>query len=331
MRRPAAAGLLALIAGAALAAAAVAGGAGRADRVELGRQLFYDADLSRDGTMACATCHEQRRGFTDGNATHPGVTGAPARRRVMRLANLGHLASYTRGDPRLGRLEAQALVPLNGDHPVEMGARPGLIAARLGADACYRRAFARAFPGEPGGVTDAKAIRALAAFERTLVSADTAWDRARRGDPAALSDAARRGEALFRGPRLACAGCHAGPDFTDAAAPAARRDPSIAFHAIGLPASATDQGLGEITGRAADGGRFRTPSLRNVALSAPYLHDGSVPTLEAAIRAHTRASPAVAGLTTADLADLVAFLNALTDQTLIADPRLALPKHQCGR
>ena len=330
--RPRAAALIAGLLALALGGVAAVAGEGAADaRIELGRQLFYDADLSRDGTMACATCHEQRRGFTDGNATHPGVTGQPARRRVMALVNLGALASYTWGDPRLTRLETQALVPLMGDHPVEMGARPGLIAERLSADACYQRAFAAAFPGEPGGVTDDKAMRALAAFERALVSTDTVWDRAQHGDPAALSETARRGEALFRGRALGCASCHAGPDFTDAAGPAALKDPATAFHAIGLPPAAADRGLGEITGRAADDGRFRTPGLRNVALAAPYMHDGSAPTLEAAIRAHTAASPAVRQLPAARMAELVAFLESLTDRTLTTDPRLALPKQQCGR
>ncbi|MDR3513527.1 MAG: cytochrome c peroxidase [Caulobacteraceae bacterium] len=302
-------------------------------KVELGRRLFYDADLSIDGTMACATCHEQRRGFTDGNTSHPGVHGETARRNVPSLADVGDLSPLTWADPSLKTLETQFNVPLMGEHPVEMGmaGQAKMLTDRLSAEPCYRRMFAAAFPGD-GTITVARIGQAIAAFERTLVSHETPYDHDRRGETAALSDAARRGESLFFGPRLDCAACHAGPNFTD-----------TAFHDIGLydldgaggyPAS--DHGLREVTGRAADEGRFRTPGLRNVALSAPYMHDGSIADLGEAVRAHYRGTnplrdPALAGrsVSGAEVADLKAFLGALTDQDFVSDLRFSLPKRAC--
>ncbi len=290
-------------------------------KVELGRRLFYDADLSIDGTMACATCHEQRHGFADGNRTHPGVHGDPGRRNVMTLANVGAFASLTWGDPRLTRLEDQALVPIAGEHPVEMGfaGQQAVLAARIGGQACYRTLFARAFPEDDGEVSMTTIAKALAAFQRTLVSFDAPYDRRRRGETVAFPAEVRRGEVLFFG-RAGCASCHAGPLFTDAAG----RRPEAAFHRIDLPFSG-DQGLGEITGRRDDDARFRTPSLRNVALSAPYLHDGSAPTLTGAIRRHRVALD----LSDRDVADLVVFLGDLTDERFAADPRFSLPKVSC--
>jgi cytochrome c peroxidase len=289
------------------------------NRAELGRRLFYDADLSIDGTMACATCHGQRHGFAETNATRPGVHGEPGRRNAMTLANVGAFASLTWGDPRVTRLEDQALLPIAGKAPVEMGfhGQEAVLTARIGGRACYRKLFARAFPGDAVDMTTI--AKALAAFQRTLVSRDAPYDQRQRGEPVAIPVEAGRGEQLFFG-RAGCAGCHAGPLFTDAA----DGRPEAAFHRIDRPFSG-DQGLGEITGKAGDKGRFRTPSLRNVAVSAPYLHDGSAPTLQGAIRRHRAAMR----LSDGEINDLVAFLRTLTDETFLADPRFSLPKTSC--
>ena len=286
-----------------------------AAKVELGRRLFYDADLSINGTMSCATCHEQKHAFTDTNRSHPGVHGDPARRNVMALANVGYFTALTWGDRRLATLEAQVAVPVLGAHPVEMGmaGQEAELVRRLAASPCYRRQFAASFPKAKGEISMAAVSQALAAFERTLVSFDSPYDRQ---EP--MSVEARRGEALFRGRRLACANCHAGPLFTDAD----RR--RAGFHDIGLPRRPADLGLSEVTGKAADQSRFRTPSLRNAELTAPYLHDGSAPTLAEAIGAHAGARRA--GITEGETADLVAFLATLTDRTFVADPRFSLPK-----
>ncbi len=275
-------------------------------RVALGRRLFYDADLSVDGTMACAACHEQNHGFADGNRTRPGVHGDPGRRNVPGLANVGWYGPLTWADPRLTTLEAQAEVPVLGDHPVEMGMKgqEAEIVARLGRDPCYVRMFRKAFPEERDVIAMATVAKAIAAFERTLVSFGSAYDRGR------LSDEARRGQALFG---RECAGCHTGPHFTDGQ-----------FHRL-EPVVAADRGVGEITGRAEDDGRFRTPGLRNVALTAPYFHDGRSDGLAEAIDRHGLAIPVV------EQGELIAFLEALTDRKFVANSRLAMPDRACGR
>ncbi|HLZ76786.1 cytochrome-c peroxidase [Phenylobacterium sp.] len=287
-----------------------------AAKVELGRRLFYDGDLSVDGTVGCFNCHGQHRGFTESNAVHPGVKGAPGRRNAMMLGNVAYLSALTWADPRQRSLEAQVLTPLTGEHPVEMGMKgqEAELTRRLSADACYRRQFAEAFPGEPAAIDVPHVAKAIAAFERTLVSFGSAYDRG------ALDEAAKRGQGVFA--TLGCAACHKGRLFTDADA----ADPLSAFHRI-EPANARDPGLSEITGKTDDAGRFRTPSLRNVALSSPYLHDGSAKTLAEAIRRHDGA----AGIGDAEMADLTAFLGALTDQTFVTDPKLGLPKTRCGK
>jgi cytochrome c peroxidase len=291
-------------------------------KVALGRRLFYDADLSIDGTMACATCHEQRRAFTDSNATHPGVHGDPGRRNIMALANVGYFSSLTWGDPRVARLEDQALIPIAGQHPVEMGfaQQEHVLTARLAADACYQRMFVQAFPEAGGEVSMATIGKALGAFQRTLLSFDAPYDQRRRGQDVAISTEASRGQKLFFG-TAQCSTCHAGPLFTDATS----ATPERGFHRIDLPFSG-DQGRGEITGRASDQAQFRTPSLRNVALTWPYLHDGSAKSLSQAIRRHRIAIR----LGETQVADLVAFLDTLTDQRFVADPRFSLPAPGCA-
>lgn len=285
-------------------------------RVELGRRLFYDADLSIDGTMSCATCHEQHHGFTDSNATRPGVHGDAGRRNIQTLANVGTFAALTWGNPRITRLEDQALIPIAGTTPVEMGfhGQEKVLEDRIGGQACYRKLFAAAYPGE--AVSLKTITRALAAFQRTMVSRDASYDQRKRGEAVDTSIEAVRGEALFFG-KAGCASCHAAPDFTDATGP-------NAFHRIDLPFSG-DQGLGEVTGKAEDNGKFRTPSLRNVGVSAPYLHDGSARTLTGAIRRHRTAMDLKDG----EVEDLAAFLRTLTDDRFVADPRFSLPKTSC--
>lgn len=289
-----------------------AGNAMSAAKVALGRRLFYDGRLSAAGTMSCATCHEQHRAFASATTTHAGIGGDPGRRNVPGLANVAWLPSYTWGDAGVRTLEAQLVTPIFGTHPVEMGmSSPGQIVGRLARDACYRRMFREADPARRGAIDMAGVADALAAFQRTLISYRAPYDAWRRGERGALSPAARRGAAVFAG---RCAGCHAGPNLTDGA-----------FHAIAPPdPQAEDRGLFEATGQAADDGRFRTPSLRNVALTGPYLHDGSAPTLAAAIARHGIAP------TPEERDALLAFLAALTDADFVADPRFARPATACG-
>lgn len=312
-------------------------------KVELGRRLFYDIRLSGPGYMSCATCHAPNLGFSDGRRQPIGITGQRHHRNAMTLANIAYFKSLTWANPRETELEQQLLRPLFGDDPVEMGAsgHEVPILEHIKANSVYRGLFKRAFPATAGRIDFTNIAKAIAAFERTMISATSSYDRFRHGgDKEAISAAAKRGAALFFGPRLKCGQCHAAPHFTDAAT--GPRFHNTGLYNVdgkgGLPGD--DQGLANETGKAADTGRFRTPSLRNIAVSAPYMHDGSLPTLDAVID-HYRAggaaaakgrpsplrSPLITGfeLTPAERADLKAFLQSLTDKAFLADPSFSSP------
>ncbi len=322
------------------------------EKVELGRHLFHDPRLSRDGRMACATCHEQARAFTDGKAVATGVTGQVGARSAMSLANVAYLPVLTWQNPQLTSLEVQALIPLFGEHPVEMGlaGREQQLFGQLKADPTYRQLFARAFPEEArrgdGALYSLSTLtKALASYQRSLLSFDSPYDRYRYGGQAdAIPASAKRGEDLFFGERLECYHCHGGFNFTDNLKHARTPFAEVGFHNTGLYNEdgrghypAASPGIVEFTGEAADAGRFRTPSLRNVAVTAPYMHDGSIPTLPEVLRTHyARAgrsvhqgrglnplrSELIAGfdITDAEIADVVAFLESLTDERFLRDP-----------
>jgi cytochrome c peroxidase len=325
-------------------------------KVELGRLLFYDKRLSSDGSVACASCHEQSRGFADGKVTPSGVTGVLHPRNAMSLANVGYSAVLTWANPLLRRLETQALLPMFGETPPEMNmsGREQELFARLRAEPRYPGLFGDAFP-ERGGVIDLGTItKALAAFQRTLISANAPYDRYRYGgDKNALSTAAKRGEQLFFSEQLECFHCHGGVHLTDNLVHSRKPLAEFGFHNTGLYNIGGDgafpkdnTGLIEHTGRAEDMGRFRTPSLRNVAVSAPYMHDGSIADLKGVL-AHYRAggraltsgpfagvgadsplkSPFVRGFRLDDQqeADLLAFLESLTDQEFLSNERFSNP------
>jgi cytochrome c peroxidase len=314
-------------------------------KVELGRHLFYDKRLSADGTMACASCHEQARAFTDGRPTPVGVTGEPHPRNAMSLANVGYFAVLTWSNPLLTRLEQQSLVPLFGEAPVEMGLAGSerKLFETLAADPAYPARFRDAFPEQSGAINLATITKAIAAFERTLISARSPYDRFRyEGRGEAISPAAKRGESLFFSERLECFHCHGGVHLSDNLVHSRKPFAEFGFHNTGLynvdgrgAYPAGNVGLVEHSGRPGDMGRFRTPSLRNVALTAPYMHDGSIATLEEVLSHYAAGGRARSGLTSEFLpgfklsdderADLVAFLVALTDREFIADPRFSNP------
>jgi len=296
-------------------------------KVELGRRLFYETRLSINGRYACASCHRRELAYTDGRAHAVGTTGQRVKRSAMSLTNVAYNAAFTWGDSRLRSLEAQMHQPLFNQHPVEMGLRRGGAAAvaALAGLTDYREQFAAAFPGDPAPVSMAHIIAAIAAFERTLISGRSPFDRyVFDDDHAALSDSAKRGMALFYSARAGCARCHSGINFAGPIVYAGHEHVAPLFADTGLDAPA-DRGLMQASHRAADAGKFRVPTLRNVALTAPYMHDGRFATLEAVLdhylrRGHGESQNAPRPplrLSEAEQADLIAFLGALTDPSFV--------------
>ena len=265
-----------------------------AAKVALGRHLFYDTRLSIDGTFSCANCHEQRLAFSDGKARAVGVTGEVHPRGSMALANIAYSPVLTWANPTQRRLETQALVPMFGEDPVELGlsGKEQQMLARLRAEPRYPAMFAAAFPGDAAPISLASVTRAIASFERTLLSGRSPYDLYRTSaDPRALSPAAMRGEEIFFSERTECFHCHGGFNFTETADYVGKGFLEIEFHNTGLynlddhgSYPAPNTGVHEVTQDPDDMGRFKAPSLRNIALTAPYMHDGSIATLPDVIR-----------------------------------------------
>ncbi|MDH5621614.1 MAG: di-heme enzyme [Gammaproteobacteria bacterium] len=327
----------------------------RASRVALGRWLFYDTRLSGNGTMSCATCHLQSLAFTDGRATSLGSTGMVHPRNAMSLVNAAYASRLTWANPLLARLEDQALTPLLGDRPVEMGmgGREAEIGALLASEENYRTLARSAFPDDEDPFSLLNAIRAIAAFVRSIVSYDSPYDRYLAGDLGALSSSAEKGMDLFFSERLECFHCHGGFNFTDSTTHANTTVEQVGFHNNGLynleasgayPADNT--GLFDMTGQERDMGRFKAPSLRNVALTAPYMHDGSIATLDEVLLHYARGGRLItegpyAGdgrlspfksefvngfeLSDEERTNLLDFLAALTDESVLTNERWTDP------
>jgi cytochrome c peroxidase len=245
-----------------------------AAKVELGRRLFYDVRLAANGTQACASCHAQARAFTDGRATSVGSTGEVGRRNAQPLANVGYLASLTWANPSMRALEAQAHVPMFGVAPVELGVAGdgGALLARLADEPLYPALFAEAFPDDPAPLSIANLTRAIASFERTIVSGRARVDR---GELTTPRSAVRRCSAS---PRLGCAQL---PRRLRVHGRGRRPAPILQHRPHRRRSRSRRRERSPAIPRIA--GWFRPPSLRNVAVTAPYLHDGSVATLEEVI------------------------------------------------
>ncbi|MEM9030131.1 MAG: MbnH family di-heme enzyme [Pseudomonadota bacterium] len=312
-------------------------------KVLLGRRLFYDIRLSGPGYMACATCHKLDRALTDGRRVAVGATGERHTLNTPQLANTAYQSVLTMGDPTVHSFEMQALRPLFGAQPIEMGARgyETRILQHLAFNPIYADLFRQAFPDSNGAIDFGLIAKALAAFQRTMVSANAPFDRFRfAGDASALSPSAIRGKDLFFGPRLGCGRCHAGLHLTDAI-------PNATYHNTGLynmdgkgGLPPGRRGLIDTTGRQSDMGRFKTPSLRNVTLTAPYMHDGSIATLDRVIdhyaaggrsTAEGKRSPLTSPLiqtftlSARERRDLLAFLASLTDDEFINNESFKSP------
>ncbi|MEP6653077.1 MAG: MbnH family di-heme enzyme [Myxococcales bacterium] len=326
-------------------------------KVDLGRHLFYDNRLSGNQTYSCATCHLQSRAFTDGRAQALGSTGQIHPRSSMGLTNTGYNTAYAWADPNITSLEAQAPHPMFGVAPVELGLA-GLETAllmRLRAVPYYQTAFPAAFPDESDPVTLLTIVKAIGAFERTLISGRSDYDRATFDSaPTPLSAPALRGQELFFSDRTHCSVCHAGFNFTEDTAFVGQTEPprrgyqNIGLYNLGGNGAypAGNSGVYESTHDLTDTGKFKPPSLRNLSYTAPYMHDGSVATLEEVIEIYAAGGRVISSgpnagdgtrnqyrdvligpldLTAAEKADLLAFLRSLDDPTFITDPRFANP------
>jgi cytochrome c peroxidase len=273
-------------------------------KIELGRRLFFDVQLSLDRSTSCSTCHDPEKGFADGRPIAVGLGGRLLDRHTPTVLN----AAYNEPqfwDGRAMGLEQQAVVPITAPAEMNMTDEAELI-ARLEAEPRYRALFREAFGGGP---TLQRVGHALAAYERTLVTGNSRFDLYANGDKTALTDAEKRGLLLFVG-KAACTQCHLGPNFTD-----------NKFYALGLPERGKgDAGRFEVTKSNEDRGAFKTPTLRNVAITPPYMHDGSLGSLQEVVDFYDRGGDAMPrselmrklDLTGDEKHDLIAFLESLT-------------------
>jgi cytochrome c peroxidase len=287
-------------------------------KVALGSQLFFDPRLSSDGTISCATCHDPQMAWANHNAVDTGIQGRKGTRNSGTILDAAYM-DFQFWDGRARTLEEQALGPIH--NPVEMGETLDNVVRKLNAIDGYRTQFRAVFGGD---VTADGIAKAIAAFERTVLSGPSPYDRYRAGEKSAMPEAAVRGMRLFNG-KARCRMCHGGPMFSD-----------HGFHnlGVGMDRPQPDIGREAVTKLARDRGRFKTPSLRNVALTWPYMHDGSVRTLDDVVEFYDRGgvkNPVLdifvipLDLTDDESEDLVAFLEALTG-TLPKIDRPVLPK-----
>lgn len=315
------------------------------EKIELGRRLYYDKRLSADGTVSCATCHDPEKGFADGKKVGEGIAGKKGARNSPTVLN-AMFNEFQFWDGRAATLEEQAKGPMT--NPVEMGMKDhGAVVAAVAKDPSYVAEFQKVF-GRPITIDDIAA--AIATFERTVLSGDSAFDRFQAGDKLALSASAQRGWALWNG-KARCNTCH----------PFAANTPNFSdnkFHNIGVAAKArdfatlarkaaqvadlqqlafdpnfTELGRFIATKQPKDLGAFKTSGLRDIALTAPYMHDGSEPTLMSVVEFYNKGgepNPFLDGgitplkLSHEEIHDLVMFMEALTGQGAGAANRAAL-------
>lgn len=292
--------------------------------VELGRKLFYDPILSGDDTQSCASCHAQAFSFTDhGLQFSVGIDGSVGDRNAPAVINLAW-AKELFWAGRADGLEGQALQPV--PNPKEMAIPWDQAVAKLAAHPDYPAMFGRAFGDE--NITKERVVMAIAQFERTILSRDSRWDRKQRGE-ITFTPEETRGEQLFFSERGDCFHCHGSALFT-----------GNQYHDNGLDVAPADPGRMAVTGAEADRGKFRAPTLRNIELTAPYMHDGRFDTLEEVVEHYSsgiQQSPNLSPFfrvvrpgptqtySAQEKADLVAFLKALTDPVFIANPDYGPP------
>jgi cytochrome c peroxidase len=284
-------------------------------KVRLGERLFFDPKLSVTGRYACASCHDPARAFSDGKPVAVGAEGDPLPHNALALVNVAYNISFGWDKPRVRSLEAQMLTPLLNQHPIELGlkGREAALTAELAADGAYAGAFADSFPGTAEPVSFDHMVKAIAAFERTLISGGSPFDRyVFGGEHTALTPQAKAGMALFYSARAGCSGCHSGFNFSGNWRDAQGETGRASFARDG---TSTEP--------------LKVPTLRNIALTAPYMHDGRFASLDAVLGHYAdlgRDAPRAARidprlprtpLTEEERGQLKAFLESLTDRAFI--------------
>lgn len=271
-------------------------------KIDLGKQLYFDPRLSSDDTISCASCHDPKKGWSNGEAFAKGVGGALGGRSAPTIINSGY-SMFQFWDGRAKQVEGQALGPIQAG--VEMNMPLDKLVEKLKGIEGYKTQFQAVFGGEINADDVAKAI---GAFERTVNSGNAPFDKFKAGDKAALSEAAQRGQKLFFG-KANCSACHSGPNFFDGG-----------FHNLGVSIDKPEPDLGRfvVTQSVGDRGAFKTPTLREIARTAPYMHDGSLATLEDVVKFYVKGgnpNPQLdeeifpLKLSDAEQADLVTFLK----------------------
>jgi cytochrome c peroxidase len=290
-----------------------------AAKIELGELLYFDGRLSSDGTVSCASCHDPAKGFTDQLPFSKGVDGQQGARSAPTVINTAFGFSQF-WDGRAATLEAQAGGPI--ENPIEMASSHEQAEKTIAGIAGYAPYFEKAFGDATVNID--RITKAIASYERTVLSGNSAWDRFVDGDKSALSEAAQRGLGLFEG-KANCTRCHVGFNLTDSL-----------FHnlGVGMAADKPDLGRYEISKEEEDKGAFKTPTLRDIQRTAPYMHDGSVATLEEVVDLYVRGGEknqwldvkmVPLELTDEDKKDLLAFLRSLEGDWK-PEPPPALPK-----
>ena len=324
-------------------------------KVDLGRYLFYDKRLSGNGTLACAGCHFQDKAFTDGLAVSKGSTGDFTHRSAQHLGNVAYSPTLTWANPSLLTLEKQMEVPLFSENPVEMGLNDTTkvqVLQRLTALPLYQEKFAAAFAAQASPINWQNIIRAIASFQRTLITGNSRYDQFMAGKTA-LTPSETRGMNLFFGEKAECFHCHGSFNFNDQVVHASTRVLELPFSNTGLfnlggtgAFPEPNRGVFELSGLPKDMGMFRAPSLRNVEVTAPYTHDGSIATLEGMLDFYAaggrnitsgpnagdgRLNPhksdliSLIKLDAQEKADIIAFLKTLTDHDFLTKPALSSP------
>lgn len=284
------------------------------ERLLLGRKLFYDPMLSADGKMSCASCHKPKFAFAD-STVFSGAHDAEVKRNTPSIFNVAWYP-YFFAEGGVPTIELVSAVPIQSKS--EMGFNIGEAVRRLSDDEQYVKLFREAYDTLPSTYT---LVRALGAFQRSLISGNSRYDRYINGNSSALSSVEKRGRDLFFSDSLHCASCHSGVLFTD-----------FGFYQVGLPSA--DVGRYRLTGFESDKGKFKTPSLRNVSVTAPYMHDGSLKSLQDVITFYEMGDNGMRDkkikpfhLSLEDKQALIAFLQTLTDSSALNNPEfLSLEK-----